>query len=257
MRFLFSLPLLALSLLFCGLNVSGSPTLEGDVARRSPAFNPLTNAQRLARGLPPNPPVRRTGAVLKPSPSPVPGSKYYATIEARTDDGKTVAKLGQVDKGIYRFLAKGQSPAKVSFSLPTSNSGSNLRLTDVNTNVPEFPIIGLVVGDGNTDQNIRHGSSNYLQFVGIKTGTSPNSTPQFIPNSYSDFTKKPQVAESDVWSIDLKTLTLTPQWINTDGSKPDVHILIANGNFFVTGDVQEWTKKNGSGTSVKLVLVWA
>jgi len=197
----------------------------------------LTNAQRLARGLSPNPPTRRVlNLVPLSQPSSLPSVTYSVVIQVLSGD--TVLGYVAPDPNYWTPLITPDinSALRVSFQLPLgATSGSQLGLTQLNDNRGVF--FGPVVGRDSTSSNIAQGSFNYLYLDPIAApGTPPGSTPQSVPSYFSTSTGLDKQAETSVWSVDLITGALSAQWINTDSTSPPTFIFVQSNHVYAGGD---------------------
>ncbi|KAH9485697.1 hypothetical protein JR316_0002609 [Psilocybe cubensis] len=208
----------------------------------------LTNAERLGRGLPLKPPVRR-GHAARSQVSPIPQVPepeepeppttepepkevvYQGKIEVRKTDGTSLGYIYATNRasGLFTYGTVEGSALTISFSLNEGvTSGTNLAITMLNS---DGPLLGLVQGRDSTTVDIATGSFNYLYINGIELpGSSPGSVPITMPNGYSSN----RAAESHIWNLDLTTGDLSPQWINSDGSSP-VTKLWSQSNFLYAG----------------------
>ncbi|KAF8895506.1 hypothetical protein BD779DRAFT_1466907 [Infundibulicybe gibba] len=191
--------------------------------RMSPADGVQTNAKRLALGLSPMAPHRRENdAARRSSPSSAPAITKRGYIQVINSANGGV--LGYISKNSfsgaqYRYQPELSDALIVKFSVDSAASSvTNARITSENSDTG-FQILSLVQGRDDTNPNIGSGSFHYLYFAS-SAGTAPGSTPSQVDNSYSAATGTPRAVESDVWSINLSSGSVTAQWINTDSSKP-------------------------------------
>lgn len=221
----------------CGAQILPSPTVDDVIVERAPT----TNAQRLARGLPPAPPRKRGRNHHGPSrtrtcsPSPLPPVTYRGVIQVLSSvDG---ASLGYVATDVNYWtplLTPDLATALiVSFSLPSgATSGSTL---DLATGDPTYPLLGVTDGRDSTTPDYAPSSFNY-GYIGKTVHTDPNATPQLVSSFFADSTQLAKTSESAVWSVDLPTGALTVQWINTDSSKPTTVVFVQSNHVYVGGD---------------------
>jgi hypothetical protein len=117
----------------------------------------------------------------------------------------------------------------VSFTVD-GTSGTQINLATINnTNENAFPNLGLVQGRDSTSANIGSGNFNYL-YLDNTNPTAPNSTPEDPGNYLGATTGLGRASESAIWGIDITgaaTGTLTPMWVNSDGSTPPTVIFPA------------------------------
>jgi len=212
-----------------------SPTVTVDLVERAP----VTNAERFARGLPPNPPKRKHRGHHGPSrthtcsPSPLPPVTYHGVIQVFSGD----VSLGYVaeDPNYWTPLLTPDilSAWAVSFSLPSgATSGSTLDLAIAGT----YPLLGVVVGRDSTSSDFAPGSFNYGYVAKITNPTPPNSVPLSGPGFFVDSTGLDKQSETAIWSVDLLTGALSVQWVNTDSTKPSTIVFIQSNHVYVGGD---------------------
>jgi len=206
----------------------------------------LTNAERLARGLPLNPPTRRTNSDFSArdaQPSSTPSQTYTVVIQVFS--GSTSLGYVAPDPNYWTPLLTpdASSALRVSFSLPVgATSGSQLGLTQLNDNRGTF--FGPVVGRDSTSDDIGTGSFNYLYLDPISSpGSPPGSPPSHIPSFFSTSTGLDKTAETSVWSVDLVAETLTAQWINTSGPTPATTIFVQSNHLYAGGDANAFQSR--------------
>ncbi|KIM44723.1 hypothetical protein M413DRAFT_442677 [Hebeloma cylindrosporum] len=217
-----------------------------------------TNAQRLARGLPPNPPkflrdLLPTPALgaRSPAPSPHPPVTLTGKLEVRSGGGT----LGHV-----RNWATGGTISGINFL--GADQDLLVTLTYNPSHPTEFDIVAtnakfpapLNVGAGSSSvasvPTLAAGVKSSVGFTNVAS-TPPGSRPVIPPKTQA-------YVESAIWSIDPTTHQLKAQWINNDGSKPPTVLaydIRANSLFFV-GDINAWNANNDTPASaVNLFLV--
>ncbi|KAI0073092.1 hypothetical protein K474DRAFT_1667031 [Panus rudis PR-1116 ss-1] len=206
---------------------------------------PLTNAQRLARGLTPNKPrfnhaKKNIHARQSPVPCPTVSGVIAASIEGQ---GPGYVAAAPNIYGEYGFTTNVNAALRVSVK---TCEGEPAQITSSN-GATAFPDVGLVTGFANSNADLSTGSYNYVYFAGV-TQTAPGSPPQTAPSSYSAATGLPASVESAIWNYDSSSQALTPFWVNTDGSLPAVSTLYAAGDnvFIVTGDVDDFRANFGT-----------
>jgi hypothetical protein len=148
--------------------------------------------------------------------------------------------LGYVSKNLVNGGAQyGYDPSIanaliVSFTTDQSGSGSDLDISTTNSN-PSWPLLGLVQGRDDTDSNFTPGSYEYGYLGGVANpGTQPGDRPTLIDNSY--FIGSPRTAETAVWTFNSATGTLTPVWINQDGTTPALQTWTQSTGLYIGGD---------------------
>lgn len=80
-----------------------------------------------------------------------------------------------------------------------------------------LPFFGGMTGFSSSSYSIGPGSSNY-NYLGNTAHTEPDATPAPGDNTFTRATKLDEGIESAIWSFDVSSKVLTPQWINLDGS---------------------------------------
>ncbi|KAF7316236.1 hypothetical protein MIND_00142200 [Mycena indigotica] len=190
----------------------------------------------------------------QPAPSPSPSLSTYSFTGAlqafRVADNSALGYLMHTTNNLNHVAVGTSRAAALNFQFSVTNfgpSGSQLDVTALNTPyVSNYPLFGGIVGPVSTSDDLGPGSYNYAFPQGV-THTSPGSTPQKVPNSY---TGNPS-CESAIWSFDNSTRLLTPQWINTDGSAPATYITNLPGYTIVlTGDPVAFQNTFGLGGDV-------
>ncbi|KIP11195.1 hypothetical protein PHLGIDRAFT_33538 [Phlebiopsis gigantea 11061_1 CR5-6] len=213
----------------------------------------MTNGQRLARGLPLNPPMRRDGRlVARTSPTPVVDAAGAAPtpvngascsprsglIEITSTDGSITGYLADITT---RFGQYGFSPNKTdAIEVQVHCDGNRFDITTLNTTAP-YGYIGGVTGLSSISNDLLPGSSNYAYFAGV-TPTTPGAAPCSQDSSFSHVTSIANTVESAIWSMDESTALLTPHWVNTDSSEVPTYIAFykALNLLYFTGDIQEF-----------------
>ncbi|PPQ98112.1 hypothetical protein CVT26_003246 [Gymnopilus dilepis] len=214
-----------------------SPTVATPVAV---VEKELTNAERLAKGLPLKPPTRRSkkAHAARSNPSPVPTITYLGYIDVRSgpDSVGYVTNAGTAASVGHYMTTTDQSQALlVSISLPVGAvSASN-----VDISIPSLggELLGWVEGRDDTSPDMAQGSYNYLYLTGISPpGSDPNARPANLPNVYTSTSGNARAAESSVWSVNLNSGSVDFQWTNSDGSTPSVTAFLQSGAVYANGD---------------------
>ncbi|KAF8892266.1 hypothetical protein BD779DRAFT_1670590 [Infundibulicybe gibba] len=212
-----------------------------------------TNSDRMARGLPPSPPVfgrtlpgmsaRNPSPALaakRSSPSSLPSTTYTGRLLIRNGEGNTQGYVRNSESswtiGGLNSLGGSQFEAHVSFTTTSTGTGP----FDILVTNPLFPAPFFV---GAAGQSIGVGSFGRLSFTNVEQ-TPPGSTPVNSP-------VKGTTVESAIWSFDPNTQELKPQWINPDSSKPKTTLAynIRTNELFFTGDLDLWNKDNDTPSS--------
>jgi len=226
-------------------SVSKRDFLTRPVARTVPG---LTNAELLRRGLPlKNPIMRRGSPVRRTNPSatpPQPGNVIHrGTIRVKNRDDGTV--LGYVSSstlktGQYRYEPDISQALIVRFETDGTGSGTQLCVVPENSDIPGF--LGLVQGRDDDTSDLSSGSFQYVYLAGTSK-TGPGSTPESVGNSYTSATGLSRTAESAVWTYDSGTGSISPHWVNTDKSTPEVQYFVQSTAVYIGGDQDAFFKK--------------
>jgi len=227
----------------------------------------LTNAERIARGLPISEPkgfvrkefngVTRTIPQVKknaarwPKPSASPVPQVSGVIQVTKADG-SIFYVGKKlsNEGFYEKATDEHDALVV--TLPSSTSGT-FGLTTSDT--AGFPFVGFFVGpDSWCSGTLAPGSSQYVVLGGLASETPAGSLPERVGN-----TNKSQWAESDLWTF-LDGEKLCATWVNESGAAAKTNVLFYSeeGNYFgVTGDLDAYNgaKADAQGVAVTLHFV--
>ncbi|KIK98191.1 hypothetical protein PAXRUDRAFT_31354 [Paxillus rubicundulus Ve08.2h10] len=205
-----------------------------------------TNAQRLARSLPPSRPklgrilpgyVRspvtsgaKRSAPPSASPRPSPSKKYEGRIQVVSYDGEPLGYLRNWATGSVSGVNYGGPSSELHVSLTVPSSGKGL--VNILATNPSFPApyyIGTT-----TSATLAPGSPSAVGF-----GNVENTPPLSPPVPYAN-----QSDESDIWTFDPNTKQLKAHYINPDGSSANTAIVynIWNNSIFFVGDVDAYNK---------------
>lgn len=214
--------------LLASYTVYAAPAEVG-IARR------MTNAQRLARGLGPAPPVFKR--VLpgraetptrsfdeekrSPKPSATPPVTYSGRIQIRNNDGSSLGYVLNAPWGVSGSNFGGpQEELHVTFTTTASGAGP----FDIVPTNPKFPAPFFIGGSGSTIS----GEFDTVTFQHVQ------QTPAGSRSSKG--------GESAIWSVDTGTKELTAHWVNPDGQKPKTLIGfdIRNNGLFLTADINNY-----------------
>ncbi|KAG6830035.1 hypothetical protein H0H92_002453 [Tricholoma furcatifolium] len=253
-----------------------SKSINPPVSAVNPRYHPisqvdareLTNAKRLALGLPLKPPVRRNnnqGGRSQPSGlpgysnngSPNPGSSNNNVargyVECMDQNGNSLGYLGkdQNSAGQYGVQTDNNDESGrllVSIDLNDASSGA----CDVQTlNGPDsnLPFFGGMKGYQSSSSDLSPGSSNHF-FIGGTTQTSSKATPCDGTSTFEKIYSIDTQIESAIWNYDATSNFLSPQWINSDSSNPTTYIGLYQNALVCTGDQNAFSNAYGSTTWV-------
>ncbi|KAI0668055.1 hypothetical protein C8Q78DRAFT_269612 [Trametes maxima] len=221
----------------------------------------LTNAQRLARGLPPRSPrfnSRRRALAARQSPTPCALTQATGTIQVNGagDAGSYVA--GANAFGEYTLA----NDAAAALEVVLLRCNSNTEPFDIRSGtngIAAYPFVGAVSGFANTDDNLGPGSFNYAYIAGTSQVTPGPAQP--APNAFSAATGSgtQNDAESAIWTLGPDN-ALTPTWTNADGAAAAAAgatlLYVASADAFaLTGDVGAFEANFGSATPVTFTFV--
>ncbi|KAF7295350.1 hypothetical protein MIND_01074400 [Mycena indigotica] len=201
----------------------------------------LTNAQRLARGLPLKPPTRRASA-RRATTSPSPVARGYIQVVALDRDGNSNDVLGFVSRNRYQNAQYLIQPAIDDSALLVTSDGPYLIL-DNDPSPHRF--VGLVQGREDDSSTLAEGSSNYL-YLAASDQTSSGSSPQSIGNAINDAYSGSFTAESAVWTLDPITHRLAAQWTNTDSSRAPTLAFTQGSAIYFTADLNAFQQAHSA-----------
>ncbi|EED79089.1 predicted protein [Postia placenta Mad-698-R] len=201
---------------------------------------PLTNAQRLARGLTPNRPrFNRAG-----------------TIQVTGAGTGTPAFISRVPNAFGEYAVTTDTADALIVQYTDCADASVIDLATLN-GIADVPYLGAITGFATALQDLRRGSSAYA-YIGGTDQTAPGATPQAVSNSFMAATGDQEEAESALWTLNRTTGALSAQWVNIDGSKPETIIVYSPENFLViTGDPTIFGASFGTSPVVTLTFVAA
>ncbi|OBZ73455.1 hypothetical protein A0H81_06669 [Grifola frondosa] len=192
----------------------------------------LTNAKRMARGLPLNRPrfyngesagicilrghagltdTRQASAPPRPARPLCPAPRATGTIRVEGDslDGY----ISRIPNAFGEYGITTDESEALSVSI-TSCDEESFDIVTLN-GIADFPYFGGVSGFANTSPDLLAGSTNYVYIAGTLQ-TPHDSVPVLQPNSFSYATGISEPSESALWTIS-DTNELTAQWINVNG----------------------------------------
>lgn len=214
----------------------------------------ITNAERLRRGLPLNPPVRRTPRPPpksphqphNPKPSSVPSvpsapskpqNGFLEIYDSSSGDLVGFVARSFNEFGEYQVTTNLGDALAVEIDTGKASSGFTNIAT---TNGPDdkFPFFGAITGFGNDSPNLGLHHANYVYLGGV-VETGLHSLPTLGENSFTSVTNIPQQIESAIWAYSSDG-SITAHWTNTDSSTPQMFpgIVRENGEEILvyTGD---------------------
>jgi len=210
---------------------------------------PETNAQRLARGLPPAAPKfgrflpgKRTGSpTVAAPPAASPSASIHETfdgrIEVRNSDGSVLGNVAVI--GGINLLG---NDVDLHCKLNKRGSGPyDLEATNLLIPKPEF-----IGADGSS--TLGPGLQSVSGFAPVEQ-SPPGSGP--VAGSQGTY-------QSAIWTIDSQTRELKANYVNPDGSTPATTIAynMKGNELFFTGDLSLWnTNNNTPASAVKFFLV--
>ncbi|KAL1940940.1 hypothetical protein VTO73DRAFT_7576 [Trametes versicolor] len=229
----------------------------------APRARALTNAQRLANGLPPLAPRRRQRSrdahPHAPRTSPKPCTNPTGTLTVTDVDTGAGVPFGQVGSMANAFgeygLAGVEGGGALNVVLLQCNSEGAPFEVQTTNGLGNFTFFGGIIGFGSIDDNISDANSNYV-YVGGTSEVSPGPA-QDAPNGFTAATGTERDIESALWTLGADG-SLTMNWINTDGTLAQgAHLLyVANANAIVlTGNVDLFRARFGPAAEVVLTFV--
>ncbi|KAH8804251.1 hypothetical protein DL96DRAFT_1562858 [Flagelloscypha sp. PMI_526] len=216
----------------CGGNplAVASRELPHEPARR------MTNAERLARGLPLKSPQMRATRTTRSVPSAGAPVTHTGVLKVKNADNGN--EIGFVAKNLVNGGAQfGYDPSLanalvVSFKLPAGAASGRVEMTAVNSD-PSWPLLGLVQGrdDGSNDDG-----GWYLYTAGTKS-TPAGSPPLLNSNSY--FIGPQRKAESVVWNaaVNAGVITFTQTWIQLDHTEFPLQLWTQSTGLYAGGNM--------------------
>ncbi|KAJ7074288.1 hypothetical protein C8F01DRAFT_1099968 [Mycena amicta] len=199
----------------------------------------LSNAERLARGLPLKPPTRPSSA-RRASTSPIAASRGYIQVLAIDREGNSHGVLGFVSRNLFQNAHYIVQPS-IDDALEVSPNGRDL--VTLNTEGSSHRFLGLVQGREDTSPTLAKGSANYL-YLASTDQTPSDAPPQSVGNTINDAYGGSFLAESAVWILDPVSHKLVADWINPDYS-PASPIALAQGSvIYFTDDPVAFHRAN-------------
>ncbi|KAF9521735.1 hypothetical protein CPB83DRAFT_865282 [Crepidotus variabilis] len=205
--------------------VAGSPSPESSSAIDS---KQLTNAVRLARGLPPRAPqFRRFFPGVRPNPFNASASNpNLATILGiiqitRFDDGELVGYVSRELNSIPGSAASSQTLAITTTLMTALNvkftpNDSLFEITALDGLNPLYPFLGGAATSA-TSVDLVSGSPNFVYITG--SSSADVGPPTVVGNSYGSVP-----SESSIWNYDKSTREITATWINADKTSAPTYL---------------------------------
>ncbi|GBE85925.1 hypothetical protein SCP_0804490 [Sparassis crispa] len=249
------------------------PTTTSNLVARTGSLNPVgillntfhlsnpvpqTNAQRMARGLPPNRPrFQHSARRIAPRASPAPGACNTLTgtlhVAGTGIDPNTFVSRVPNQYGEYGVTTDTGDALRVQFT--TCNTGLPLDLVTLN-GIADFTLLGGITGYGSSSSDLTTGSDNYA-YLGGTTQTAPHAHPSAGDSSYSFATGMAENEESAIWQVDAASGAVIARWINSDGGAPTTYLVYntANNVIVLTADPGAFAANFGPGPTVTLTFV--
>ncbi|TFK69701.1 hypothetical protein BDN72DRAFT_897087 [Pluteus cervinus] len=215
----------------------------------------LTNAKRLAMGLPLKPPMRRAQVAARAGPTGVPTNTKDGCIQLLNDG--TFA--GYVSKD---FNAYGEATItqdindclQVRIDLDVCPSGQS-DIQTLNGPSATYPFFGAISGYSSS-QNLNSGQSGYT-YLGGTLQTAANSSPALGGNTFTSTTHYAEEIESAIWTCHDEgngDFHLSPQWVNLDSTHPATYLgyFAPADALFLSGDMSKFITNYGQATLLDL-----
>ncbi|KAI0325079.1 hypothetical protein GY45DRAFT_1340374 [Cubamyces sp. BRFM 1775] len=225
----------------------------------------LTNAQRLARGLPPRSPLMNTRRrALKARQSATPCSLPQVTGIVQINDATSGSEIGYLSRtansfGEYELTT--DASAALSVALRRCDSLTDPFELGALNGLADYPIVGGVTGFANSNDNLQEGLVNYVYIAG--TGSVPRGPAQSSPNAFTQASGHTEDVESAIWTVpnnptaDAPT-ELVPSWVNMDGtvaSGTAIAYVQSSDAFVITGDPTVFSSRFGTVQRVTFTFV--
>lgn len=248
------IPLLLALLALCALSVEARPMRGTILSRRlTVEERSLPNAERLKRGLPPRAPA--LGRVfpgreeLEPTPaskakrgSPSPSavaSVFTGRIEVKLTNGTVIGLVNDTDTGFFSVDIGGTAGTDLEVKIATTTGGGPFSLLATNPTWTGPPFVG-----GGSNDTLTSGSVAVVPFA-------------VVPQTIAGAAPGPQGA-SAIWTVNPKTLRLTPKWTNLNGSTitPTIGYQIPANLLFFSGDIKAFNGlNNNTAVPVEFFLI--
>ncbi|PCH39029.1 hypothetical protein WOLCODRAFT_146827 [Wolfiporia cocos MD-104 SS10] len=215
--------------------------------------DPLTNAQRLARGLTPNRPRLRRGARLAPRASSAPCPSVTGTIRVTGADVAPGTLVGRVPNafGEYGVTANASDALRVQYAAcaGAGAAGHPVDLIALN-GIADYAYFGGIAGFSSPDGVLAPDSSAYA-YIGGTQQSPASSPPMLLPNSFTAASGFSVHTESAIWLFDSNGL-ISAAWVDPNGEIPEAQLAYdaASAALFLTGDLSAFTDMFGTAVPV-------
>ncbi|PCH39027.1 hypothetical protein WOLCODRAFT_146826 [Wolfiporia cocos MD-104 SS10] len=224
--------------------------------------NPLTNAQRLARGLPPNRPRFHSARHLAPRASPAADPNPACPVVTGTlrvagagvPAGSLVSRAPNAF-GEYGVTRDAADALRVQYAACADGAPGDLLGLN---GIADHRFLGAITGFDSPAGDLAPGSSAYA-YLGGTEQTPPNAPPATVGNSFTSATGIAAGAESAIWRVDGASGAVDARWVDGNGATPVIHVMyFAPEDFLLlTGDVGAFAAAYGGGEEVTLTFVSA
>ncbi|KAI0773027.1 hypothetical protein BD413DRAFT_611956 [Trametes elegans] len=238
------------------------------LAIRPANARPLTNAQRLARGLPPRSPLHSTHAhhrgparrqrahAPRQSATPCAVSQETGTIRVAPPGLPPKGYVARAPRnGFGEYTLTGQEGDALVVVLLRCDAGSEPFEIRTLNGIADYTLFGGVVGYGSSDDDLAPGSLNYAYLAA--TISVPPGPAQPGDNSHSAASTTPRDVESALWTLGADR-ALVPHWVNADGrTARAVHVVdVARADALaLTGDVAAFAAAYGPAAELVFEFV--
>ncbi|KAI0720126.1 hypothetical protein C8Q72DRAFT_982136 [Fomitopsis betulina] len=222
---------------------------------------PMTNAQRLKRGLSPNRPhfhrsarslAARASAVANVNPGCITRTGTLLVSGAGIPAGTVVSRLPN-RFGEYGVTVDAADALRVEYA--DCGETDPMNLVTLN-GIADFTFLGGISGYASNSPNLAVGSASYAYLGGV-IPTTPGSPPESAANSFTFATGRQEDVESAIWHVNSASGTVTAQWVNTDGRLPATSIVYYEVEDFLllTGDAAAFETQYGSSSVATVTFV--
>lgn len=167
-----------------------------------------------------------------------------------TDNNTVVGFVSNVWNSFGEYVVTTTPSQYLSVTVAPGTEGNVLAM---NPQSSSFPYVGAIQGFASNSADLGVGSFNYA-YLGGTTATAPGATPQSgVANAFTNATGIPEDVESAIWT-GAGNISVTPQYINSDGSMPATHLVDITGILVLTGDTSAFINTFGPASDVALSL---